>query len=104
MFESKPRAEWAALLNASECIWGPVQTPSEVPADPQVVANHYVVPVARPGGEPVRVVSSPVQFGGSFVEARRPAAEAGEHTEEVLLEADYTWEDIARLKEAGAIA
>jgi crotonobetainyl-CoA:carnitine CoA-transferase CaiB-like acyl-CoA transferase len=103
MFETKPRADWAQLLNASECIWAPVQTPSEVSKDPQVVANRYVVSVERPGEEPVRVASSPVQFGGGFVEARRAAAEVGAHTEEVLLEIGYTWDDIATLKEAGAI-
>jgi len=103
MFETKPRAEWAQLLNASECIWAPVQTPSEVAKDPQVVANRYVVSVEHPGEEPVRVASSPVQFGGGFVEARRPAAEVGAHTEEVLLEVGYTWDDIAGLKEVGAI-
>jgi crotonobetainyl-CoA:carnitine CoA-transferase CaiB-like acyl-CoA transferase len=103
MFEEKPRAEWAALLNASECIWGAVQTPTEVCNDAQVVSNRYVIPVERPGAETVRVASSPVQFGGGTVEVRRPAAEVGEHTEEVLLEFGYTWEDIARLKAVGAI-
>ncbi len=103
IFEEKPRAEWAELLNASECIWAPVQTPTEVCNDVQVVTNRYVIPVERPGAETVRVASSPVQFGGGTVEVRRPAAEVGEHTEEVLLEFGYTWEDIARLKAVGAI-
>jgi crotonobetainyl-CoA:carnitine CoA-transferase CaiB-like acyl-CoA transferase len=35
---------------------------------------------------------------------RLPAPEFGQHTEEVLLEYGYSWEDIARLKEEGAIA
>jgi crotonobetainyl-CoA:carnitine CoA-transferase CaiB-like acyl-CoA transferase len=104
MFEEKDRDAWAELLNASECIWAPLQTPSEVPEDRQVVANHYVLPVERPGDETVRVTSSPVQFGGDPIEVHRPACEVGEHTEEVLLEAGYTWEDIARLKTAEAIA
>jgi crotonobetainyl-CoA:carnitine CoA-transferase CaiB-like acyl-CoA transferase len=34
---------------------------------------------------------------------RHAAPELGEHTEEVLLEHGYTWEDIAALKEKGAI-
>jgi crotonobetainyl-CoA:carnitine CoA-transferase CaiB-like acyl-CoA transferase len=103
MFAEKPRAEWAELLNASECIWGPVQTPSEVAGDRQVVANHYVVSAERPGEDPVRLASSPVQFNNGFVEPRSAAPEVGEHTEEVLLEVGYTWEDIARLKSARAI-
>ena len=104
LFEEKPRAEWGELLNASECIWGPVQTPSEVSNDRQVVANQYVIPVDRPGQETVRVASSPVQFGGKPIEATRPAAEVGEHTEEVLLEAGCSWEDIGRLKAAEVIS
>jgi crotonobetainyl-CoA:carnitine CoA-transferase CaiB-like acyl-CoA transferase len=103
MFEQRPRAAWAEVLNASECIWGPVQTPSEVAGDRQVVANRYVVAAERPGEDPVRVVSSPVQFDNGFVEVRSAAAEVGAHTEEVLLEAGYSWEDIAGLKAAQAI-
>jgi crotonobetainyl-CoA:carnitine CoA-transferase CaiB-like acyl-CoA transferase len=35
---------------------------------------------------------------------RMPAPEFGQHTEEVLLEYGYSWEDIARFKEEGTIA
>ena len=44
----------------------------------------------RPDGEAFRV--------------RSRAPEAGEHTEEVLLEAGYGWEDIGRWKESGVIS
>jgi crotonobetainyl-CoA:carnitine CoA-transferase CaiB-like acyl-CoA transferase len=103
MFEEKSRDEWAALLNPSECIWAPVQTPTEVCRDEQVLSNRYIVPVERPGEETLQVASSPVQFGGGTVEVRRPASEIGEHTEEVLLEFGYTWDDIARFKGSEAI-
>jgi crotonobetainyl-CoA:carnitine CoA-transferase CaiB-like acyl-CoA transferase len=33
-----------------------------------------------------------------------PAPEFGQHTEEVLLEYGYTWEDIVNFKEEGTIA
>lgn len=33
-----------------------------------------------------------------------PAPEFGQHTEEILLEYGYTWEDIARFKQEGIIA
>src|SRR6185369_2761984 len=29
-FATRPRAEWEAMLRASECIWGPYQTPAEL--------------------------------------------------------------------------
>jgi crotonobetainyl-CoA:carnitine CoA-transferase CaiB-like acyl-CoA transferase len=33
----------------------------------------------------------------------RPAPEHGAHTEELLLELGYTWDDIATLRKTGAI-
>jgi crotonobetainyl-CoA:carnitine CoA-transferase CaiB-like acyl-CoA transferase len=44
----------------------------------------------------------PVQFDGRPPELRR-APEHGEHTETVLAELGYTWDDIGKLKEAGVV-
>jgi crotonobetainyl-CoA:carnitine CoA-transferase CaiB-like acyl-CoA transferase len=33
-----------------------------------------------------------------------PAPEFGQHTEEILLENGYTWQDIAEFKQQGVIA
>ncbi len=104
IFATKDRIEWAEILRASECIWGPVQTPSEVPSDPQVEANQYIMKFEHPSFGPFRVAASPLQFDGQAPEVRRPASDAGVHTEEVLLEAGYTWEDLARMKEEKAIS
>ncbi len=103
LFGQKTRAEWAALLNASECIWAPVQSPAEIPNDPQVVANGYIPSFEHPSHGHFRVAGSPVQFGNEPVEVRRPAPELGAHTEEVLLELGYSWEEIARKKDVGAV-
>src|SRR5438046_2519918 len=54
-------------------------------------------------GRPRRVVGSAVPFTATPAAARGAAAELGEQTEEVLLEAGYGWEDIARLKELGVL-
>src|SRR5438093_2793978 len=40
-FATRPHDEWAAVLRRSECIWGPLQGPLELPDDPQVQANGY---------------------------------------------------------------
>ncbi|HTO57355.1 MAG TPA: CoA transferase, partial [Pseudomonadales bacterium] len=48
LFATKSRAEWAAILNASECIWAPVQSPAEVVEDQQVKANGYIMNFEHP--------------------------------------------------------
>jgi crotonobetainyl-CoA:carnitine CoA-transferase CaiB-like acyl-CoA transferase len=103
LFATKTRDEWAALLNASECIWAPLQSPAEIPNDPQVVENGYIMNFEHPSLGPFRVAASPVQFANQPPEVRRAAAELGADTEHVLLELGYSWEEIATHKESGAI-
>jgi crotonobetainyl-CoA:carnitine CoA-transferase CaiB-like acyl-CoA transferase len=104
LFASQPRDHWRALLDASECIWGPVQSPLEVVSDPQVVANGYIAEVEHPVYGKVRVAASPVQFGGEPVRVRTPATEAGADTEEALLALGFTWEQLASWKEDEVIS
>jgi crotonobetainyl-CoA:carnitine CoA-transferase CaiB-like acyl-CoA transferase len=100
-FATRPRAEWEDVLRRSECIWGPLQTPLELPADPQVQANGYLLDV--PGAN-AKVCANPVQFGGEPPAVTRAAQEAGAQTEDVLLELGCSWDDIARLKETGVVS
>jgi len=102
-FATRPRADWEAMLRESECIWGPVQTPLELPDDPQVQANGYLLESPHADG-PVRVCANPVQFDGAPPGVRSPAAEVGAHTEDVLLALGYDWDDIGRLKELGVVS
>jgi crotonobetainyl-CoA:carnitine CoA-transferase CaiB-like acyl-CoA transferase len=102
-FRTRPRAEWEERLRASECIWGPFQTPADLADDPQVQANGYLIPAETPEG-PMRLCANPVQFDGEPPALRSTAPDAGAHTEEVLLEHGCTWEELARWKEAGVIS
>ena len=81
---------------------GPPSRPSaELYDDPQVVANGYL-PAADLDQGPVQFVASPAQFDEAPVGITR-APEHGEHTELILLELGYDWDDITSFKEAGAI-
>jgi crotonobetainyl-CoA:carnitine CoA-transferase CaiB-like acyl-CoA transferase len=102
--QTRDRAEWETILRASECIWAPVASPLEIQNDPQVVANGYLVDYDDGQGNRTKVCASPVQFGGGGTEVRRRAPECGEHTEEVLIEAGYGWEEIGAWKESGVVS
>lgn len=49
------------------------------------------------------MVDAPFRFGRSRVRARGPAPEQAQHTEVVLLELGYSWEEIGALREGGAL-
>jgi crotonobetainyl-CoA:carnitine CoA-transferase CaiB-like acyl-CoA transferase len=102
-FGTRTRQEWAQRLDHERCIWAPIQTLDDVIVDPQVQANGFLTTVRHPDKGEYRVVSAPMQFQRTSGAARGPAPEVGQHTELTLLDVGYTWDDIARLKEQGAI-
>ena len=75
----------------------------EVSDDPQAIANGYVSRVDRGDGTSFDLIASPVQFDET-PPALRPAPDCGQHTEEVLLSLGLTWEQLAALKDGGAIS
>jgi crotonobetainyl-CoA:carnitine CoA-transferase CaiB-like acyl-CoA transferase len=103
LFASRTLAQWAEILDRAGCYWGKVQSVEEVTVDPQAEAIEAFAPTTLPDGRPLRIVKSPVRFTATPAEVQGPAPELGQHTEEVLLEAGYGWEDIARLKDAGVL-
>jgi crotonobetainyl-CoA:carnitine CoA-transferase CaiB-like acyl-CoA transferase len=101
-FARRSTGEWCKILGEAGLRHAPVRGHDEAAADPGAWANGYLVRVeAEAGGE--SVVGSPVRFSDTPARAGGLAPELGQHTEEVLLEIGYTWDDIARLGEAGVI-
>jgi len=102
VFATRTLDEWREKLETMEGVWAPFQTPLEIHEDRQVKANGYLPEVTGGDGSQFKLCSSPVQFDEAPT-ALSAAPEHGQHTEEVLLELGLTWEEIARLKEAGAV-
>ena len=100
VFALKSTAEWCVLLDAAGLRFSPVRGHNEVAADPGVAANGYITPADDNGTAVVRV---PVRFSEPAPALQAHVPELGEHTEEVLLELGYSWEDIAALSAEGAI-
>jgi crotonobetainyl-CoA:carnitine CoA-transferase CaiB-like acyl-CoA transferase len=102
IFARHTLAEWKQLLAALDAPWAPVQSVPEVVDDPQVAANGYVGEVTLDDGTTYRLPAVPVQFDEQPPGLRR-APEHGEHTEALLLELGYDWDDISELMQAKVI-
>lgn len=102
VFRSRTTEEWiATLTGADDVVYGTVRNHADVIADEHSYDNGYLIhdanatPPIQPGS-PFRMSLTPTE-----VATRVP--EIGEHTEEVLLELGYSWDDIDNLRLAGAI-
>jgi len=101
-FAERDLADWQKILADEPGVWATLASPKEVLSDPQVVANGYLMTVTDAAGREYRTAAAPVQFDETPPPPRR-APEYGEHTEEILLELGFDWEDIIAAKEAGAV-
>jgi crotonobetainyl-CoA:carnitine CoA-transferase CaiB-like acyl-CoA transferase len=103
IFATKPLAEWATVFAANNVWWAPVNAVHEALSDPAVRAAGAVVDVPTPEGGTSEAVATPADFSETQWQAKGLAPELGQHTEEVLLELGYDWEQIIPLKERGVI-
>ncbi|MFV2176879.1 CaiB/BaiF CoA transferase family protein [Actinomadura sp. LOL_016] len=84
-FARRPLDDWAARFETAHVWWAPVQTLSEIVADPQADAiGAFVEQPGMGGAPPLRTVAVPVGFWGVEDEPRAGAPALGEHTAEVL--------------------
>ncbi len=95
--------EWAKPLDDADIRWGVIQTTLQATKDKQAWANGYFHTLEHPDIDHVDVVTAPVQFSETPGAVTTASPDLGQHTEEVLLDAGYTWDDITGLKDAGAI-
>jgi crotonobetainyl-CoA:carnitine CoA-transferase CaiB-like acyl-CoA transferase len=91
------------ILEEHGCIYTPVQNIPEVVEDPQVLANNYMINIDHPVHGPTKTMGFPWDLSETPASWRRKAPDLGEHTEEVLLEIGCSKEEMAKLREAGAI-
>lgn len=100
-FATAPARHWVDRLNECGMFAALIQDYAALAGDPQTTANAYIHEVPRPGHEPVRMAGSGIAIDGEPVRIRRLAPHLGEHTEDVLLEAGFTWDEIVQLREQG---
>ena len=100
-FLTRPLEEWRPLI--ADIPASPMQTLVDVINDPQARANNFFLPYDHPIYGTMEIMASPVNMSRTPATIRMPAPEFSQHTEEVLLEEGYSWEDIGRFKEEGVI-
>jgi len=102
IFATRPVAEWREILAQQEGQWDVYQTETEVPKDPDALANEFIQTVDYGDGRSLMMVAHPVQYDRRALQAR-PAPELGAHNDEILAELGYSEEEIIDFKVAGAV-
>lgn len=95
--------EWEKDFRANDLIVSGNQTITEILKDEQAIENNFYTDIEHPVAGKARLLNSPVQFSETPANIRWAAPQLGAHTEEILLEHGYNWEDLSRLKEEGVI-
>lgn len=103
IFLTRSTAEWLALLDEADVPALPMYDFEGVLQDPHLVATDFFKLVEHPSEGRIRTMAVPASWSRTRAEPARPAPRQGEHGEEILREAGYGAEEIARLRDLGVL-
>jgi crotonobetainyl-CoA:carnitine CoA-transferase CaiB-like acyl-CoA transferase len=103
VFLERTTDEWLRLFDERGVPAGPFKFTQELLDDPQVVANDLQVTVEHPLAGTVHMVGPPLQMSETPLAVQGPSPALGQHTDEILASLGYSGEQIASMREAGAI-
>ncbi len=95
---TKTRDEWTAVLEGTDACVAPVLDPGEAPDDPHLRARGTFTEV----GGVVQPAPAP-RFSRTPGAAGAPPPAPGEHTDDALADWGFSADEIAALRDAGAI-
>ena len=98
IFAAKTWAEWEVSFKANDLIVSGNHTIPEILEDEQARANHFFTDIEHPVTGSTRLLNSPVQFSETPAKISSISPQLGVHTEELLLAAGYSWEDVEAMK------
>jgi crotonobetainyl-CoA:carnitine CoA-transferase CaiB-like acyl-CoA transferase len=92
------------LKEGGDFIYTVVNSINDLPNDPQVLANDYIVDYEHESVGKTQLVGVPVILSETPGNARGRAPELGENTEMILTEMlGYGWDDIGKLRDEGVL-
>jgi crotonobetainyl-CoA:carnitine CoA-transferase CaiB-like acyl-CoA transferase len=103
IFPARTTGEWCERLRAAGQRFAPVRDYGQVVADANMWENGYLTTLEHPEWGPITMAGVPIRMSDTPLHPGTFLAELGQHTEEVLVEAGYSWDEIIALKDAAAI-
>jgi len=99
----KTAKEWESIFMEKGLACSTYQGFQDVVNDPQAIENEFFAEVDHPSAGKIKMMSTPFKFSKTPAEIRTSAPAVGQHTEEILLELGYSWEEIIQHKDKKAI-
>ena len=104
IFLERTREQWREFASQHDCCLEPVLDLDEALESELMRAREMVVELDQPGAGKVRQLGIPIKLSRTPGAVREPGPALGEHTDQVLASLGYAGEEIADLKERGAVA
>jgi alpha-methylacyl-CoA racemase len=99
VFKTKTRDEWDEIMLGTDVCYAPVLSLKEAPRHPHMAARGTFTEIAgvtQPAPAP--------RFSRTPGEISRPASHPGQHTDEALVDWGFAADEVAKLRETGAVA
>ncbi len=98
VFKERTRDEWCKVMEGTDVCFAPVLSLDEAPDHPHMAARGTFTEVAG-----VRQPAPAPRFSRTSPAISRPPSHPGQHTDEVLTGWGFTTDEVAGLREAGAV-
>ena len=103
VFMQKNQQEWLDLLAQEDTCVGPVNGIDQIFEDPQIIERELFTEMEHPVAGVIKQIGFPIKFSHTPGEIHSHSPLLGEHTEQMLLELEYSQENIESFKTKGVI-